>query len=88
MDPEFDEPGIDDGCAQMVGQGVIAQLGWNLVVWSRRIARPITPYSMDVTSVATPGSTIDVSYHATQDGDEPTGNRGNIVHNSWLVIHK
>ena len=87
---EFDEPGIDDGCAQMVGQGVVPnQAGtW----WFGRggwcPGQEVTPYSMDVTSVATPGSTIDVSYHATQDGDEPTGNRGKIVHNSWLVIHK
>jgi hypothetical protein len=87
---EFDDPGIDDGCAQMVGEGVVPnQAGtW----WFGRggwcPGMRVDPFTVDVTSEATPGSTVDVSYHATQEGSEPSGNRGNIVHNSWLVVYK
>lgn len=87
---EFDEPGIDDGCAQRVGEGVVPnQAGtW----WFGRggwcPGQEVTPYTVDVTDEAPPGETVTVRYHATQDGDEPTGNRGSIVHNSWLVIHR
>lgn len=87
---EFDDPGVDDGCAQRVGEGVVPnQAGtW----WFGRggwcPGMRVDPFTVDVTSEATAGSSVDVTYHATQDGAEPSGNRGNIVHNSWLVIHK
>jgi hypothetical protein len=87
---EFTDPGIDDGCAQKVGDGVVPnQAGtW----WFGRNGwcpgQRVDPFTADVTAEAAPGSTVTVSYEATQGGDQPTGNRGNIRHNSWLIIHK
>ena len=48
----------------------------------------VDPFVADVTGDITPGSSISVSYQATQGGREPSDGMGNIEHRSWLIIHR
>ena len=85
---ELTEPGIEDGCAQMVPQGTVPnQAGtW----WFGRggwcPGMEVHPWTVDVTADAAPGPTASIAYRATQGGDEPTDGLGTIEMRSWLVI--
>lgn len=85
---ELTDPGIDDGCAQMVPQGTVPnQAGtW----WFGRggwcPGMEVRPWIVDVTADAAPGATASIDYRATQGGDEPIDGLGNIEMRSWLVI--
>ena len=87
---EFTEPGIDDGCAQMVSDGVVPNQGGTW--WFGRggwcPGQRVDPFVVDVSQEAAAGDSVSVSYRATQGGNEPSDGRGNIEHRSWLIIHR
>ena len=83
------DPGDDDACAEAVGTlGVVPnQAGtW----WFGRggwcPGLEVTPFVVDVTADAAPGTTISASYRATQGTREPADGSGDIVLRSWLII--
>ena len=87
---EFTDPGIDDGCAQKVYDGVVPNQGGTW--WFGRggwcPGQRVDPFVVDVTEDASLGDSLAVSYQATQGGREPSDGMGNIVHRSWLIIHR
>ena len=86
----FTEPGIDDECANRVVDGVVPnQAGtW----WFGRggwcPGQRVDPFVVDVTGDLSVGSSVAVSYAATQGGNEPRDGQGNIKHSSWLVVYE
>ncbi|MAA78017.1 MAG: hypothetical protein CL916_02060 [Deltaproteobacteria bacterium] len=48
----------------------------------------VDPFVVDVTGDLSVGSSVSVSYEATQNGNEPRDGQGNIKHNSWLVVYE
>lgn len=86
----FDEPGIDDQCANSIYDGVVPnQAGtW----WFGRggwcPGQRVDPFVVDVTGDLSLGSSVSVTYTATQNGNEPRDGQGNINHNSWLVVYE
>ena len=86
----FTDPGIDDGCARKVEDGVVPnQAGtW----WFGRggwcPGQRVDPFVVDVSEEAPAGSFVSVMYEATQNGFAPQDGLGKIEHRSWLVVYR
>ena len=82
--------GDDEGCAKTVGTGTVPNQGGTW--WFGRggwcPGRQVDPVRWDVTDLVTPGETATVSYRGLLNGNTPPANAGNIVMNSWLVVHE
>ena len=87
---EFNEPGIQDACELTVETGTVPnQAGtWWLGRGGWCPGRRVDPLVDDVTAQVTPGAAVEVSYEGKYNGGEPVDGSGNIVMNSWLIIHR
>jgi len=87
---DLNEPGLQSGCADKVGDGVVPNQGGTW--WFGRggwcPGQRVDPFVVDVTELVTAGETASVLYQAMREGSEPTDDSGNIRHNSWLVFHR
>ncbi len=87
---EHDTIGDDTACVDAIDNGTVPNQSGTW--WFGRggwcPGQQIEPVVFDVTDVATPGSTAEISYRGLFNGGAIPDDSGNIVMSSWLVIYE